>query len=361
MRKMESTELLTNSQIELQKGEWAFENSPTTTLLDGKECVPQHYLNYHHTLASVEALVANTSFSDDYSIFVSEDQGGVYIQIGIIGKDNYLPMNANNKTKIVYGRKWRVEKKLPSAEILQTVFLAIKTAREHELREKFQVLVNGKNTTPFNNHQDYKLLCQIFSAKQAQKVAENKPTTLLADIEWADLQLALDKIHYDDASFIIKAMEKRISGYWLIELEIIAGEKTTLSELSQHQYIVLTLLPENMPNQGNTPGHKPLTKDAVYYELIQQLVQLSNRYVEENFLFEGVARFSRNHQVQSIAELAINTRQLHKNINEFEQLWRNKNIETDLSRVPNLPPQAIEETLNHYFQKTARDAFNDVN
>jgi hypothetical protein len=51
----------------------------------------------------------------------------------------------------MYGRKWRVDHKLPTSEIVQTVFLTLKTARKHEIRERFRLSAFNKITTPFNN------------------------------------------------------------------------------------------------------------------------------------------------------------------------------------------------------------------
>ena len=146
------------NKVTLFKGEFAFENTPKTVLDDGRTCVPQHYLKYCHTLLSFEELLLQIEYSDRYPIFVCEDESGLYLQVGIIGEDNYINNTHNGSSKMVYGRKWRVEPKLPTSEIIQTVLLAIKTAREHEVREKLRLNINGKVTTPFNNHHDINIL-----------------------------------------------------------------------------------------------------------------------------------------------------------------------------------------------------------
>lgn len=47
--------------------------------------------------------------------------------------------NTNTSTeqakKIVYGCRWMLEPTMPISEVVQTVLLAVKKAREHELRE----------------------------------------------------------------------------------------------------------------------------------------------------------------------------------------------------------------------------------
>ena len=127
----------------LLEGEKALKNAPKTELADGRLCVPQHYLSYQHTLQSVEQLLLNIDFDPRYPIFVSQDGSGnsssIYIQVGVVGADNSTTSNAeNSQDKIVYGREWRIEPQLPTSEIIQTVFLALKKAREHEVRELFR-------------------------------------------------------------------------------------------------------------------------------------------------------------------------------------------------------------------------------
>jgi hypothetical protein len=125
----------------------------------------QHYLSYQHSLQSVEQLLLDIDFDPRYPIFVSQADAdlsaktgsGLYVQVGIVGVDNYKSSD-NGQEKLVYGRKWRVEPQLPSSEIIQTIFLALKKAREHEIRELFRLEHKDKMTTPLNNHHDFPLL-----------------------------------------------------------------------------------------------------------------------------------------------------------------------------------------------------------
>lgn len=63
----------------------------------------------------------------------------MYVQIGLIGRENYERGPAVRRRKLVYGRKWRLDADTPSSEILQTMYLAIQKAREHEVRELLTV------------------------------------------------------------------------------------------------------------------------------------------------------------------------------------------------------------------------------
>ena len=148
------------TQISLLPGESPIENAPSVKLDNGGLCIPQHYLRYHHTRQSVERIILDIDYSDRYPVFVCEDDSGLYLQVGIVGYDNYAPRASQSGLKVVYGRKWRVEPQLPTSEIIQTVFLALKKAREHEVRELFRFHHRSGSTTPFNTHHDLPLMSQ---------------------------------------------------------------------------------------------------------------------------------------------------------------------------------------------------------
>jgi hemerythrin len=316
--------------LNLLPGEVALKNAPSYKISSDRQCIPQHYLSYKHNLDSVEQLIMNVEYSPQYPIFVSEDAGGIYLQVGIIGYDNYQTHNEQPKTKIVYGRKWRVETQLPTSEIIQTALLAIKVAREHEIRELFRMSVEDKSTTPFNNHHDLPLLSQnkanLIDDKQSHSCSQ--------------LQQCLNSITYDGATFLITDIQQRRSNTYIMELEVVPSAHTKLPELLNQKYI--TLITQNSD------------KNELLFELMSQLIQLSNRHVEENFQYSHVARFSRNLQIERIAELSVNTRQLHKEneLQEFANQWKITNYETDLTRVPEIKsPQLakkIQACLAHF-------------
>jgi len=231
----------------------------------------------------------------------------------------------------MYGRKWRVEPKLPTSEIVQTVFLALKTAREHEIRERFRLKAFNKVTTPFNNHHDVTILTNSEEKLQRQYESESS---------WAQLQQELDNIAYDHVSFSIMNIEHKHEALWLLELDVCIGESTTLQELKHGQILILVLT--------------KLTFNELCYQLMTKLIQLSNRHVDEHFTYEGVARFSQQNNVKEIAKISANTRELHKSSKEpnFEQRWRNDNYQVDLTRVPQLTQselsQRITDLLNSF-------------
>jgi len=329
-------------KIQLLNGEYAVENAPQARLEDGRFCVPQHYLKYQHTLASVEELILKLDYCDRYPIFVSEDNQGIYLQIGIIGLDNYAdnsygmsidvednqlqanePAVKDETMKIVYGRKWRVEPKLPSSEIVQTAFLALKKAREHEVRELFRLTAFNKVTTPFNSHHDMAMLTN--SCAQLQKQEQSKSCS--------QLQAELDNVCYDDSTFRIAHIENRHEKYWLLEVEVLSGETTQLPEMQQQPLLVLIL--------------SKLTFNELCYQLIAELVRLSDRHVDEQFTFLQVARFSQDNDIKAIAKISADTRKLHKSLEEsdFEKHWRHENYQVDLTRVPHLNESVFSERI----------------
>ena len=300
----------------LLDGEKAFNNAPKAALADGRFCIPQHYLSYQHSLQSVEQLILDIDFDARYPIFASQDETGIYVQVGIIGVDNYKS-NAGAQEKVVYGRKWRVEPQLPSSEIIQTVFLALKKAREHEIRELFRLEHQDKMTTPFNNHHDLPLLTN--SRERLQPTASNIQIQALFCVE---IEKTLKTIRYDGVQFELLSFMLRPTGEHLVELKLLPQAGRQLAELAGTEYISFMLA-------------KP-TVNYFSHQLMQHLIQLSDRYIDEQFYYRGFNRFSWKNDVQAIAQLSTEVRQLHKSadLDGFNQHWQQSNYETDRSRIP---------------------------
>ncbi|OUS40510.1 hypothetical protein A9R00_05620 [Oleispira antarctica] len=310
----------------LLAGETALDNAPKTELADGRLCVPQHYLSYNHTLKSVEALILDIEYDIRYPVFVGQEQAGLYIQVGVIGVDNYQnKTNATEaETKIVYGRKWRVEPQLPSSEIIQTVFLALKKAREHEVRELFRLQHNEKTTTPFNNHHDLPLL-----VRSEQRLQSSISNSSVSDFN-QQLEQVLKSVSYDGRQFELLSFMKRPSGQYLIELVIKQEMKT---------YIGFFL------NQLNI--------NQFLHQLMQHFIDASDRHVDEHFRYCGFNRFSWNNSVAAIAEISAEVRQLHKDetLDNFHQHWQQTNYETDRSRIPNPAPGELWDKIHRQLKQ----------
>lgn len=297
--------------------------APSIKLGNGEECIPQHYLLYNHSIESVQRLILDIEFDDQYPIFVCQDLGGIYLQVAIIGFDNYQRLSKQRQQKIVYGRKWRVEAQLPTSEIIQTVFLAIKTAREHEVRELFRVRGDHKISTPFNNHHDLPLMAQhsehLALCGPAQVQAAEQAISPLAQIN-----ALLGQIRYDSAKLKAIKLVQHNSNCYLLDLQITPDSATKLPELRQEtQTLLLNSLSEN----------------ALYFQLMEFFLSMSARQIEENFSYQGFKRFSRNNNVAAIAELSLHLRdQQHlKSSGQFSEKFAQANYDTDKTRVPKIP------------------------
>jgi len=208
-----------------------------------------------------------------------------FIQIGIIGYDNYKSKTDQAGQKIVFGRRWRVEPNLPTSEIIQTVFLALKKAREHEIRECFKVKWDNSTTTPFNSHQDLPLLANH------KVLIEQRQTDNISLLE------CIDRLLYMGTAFEIISQQKCHNGKWLIDLHH--------RKLSEPLSIIL-------PDIRN---------DTVLYTLMDALISESDRHVDENFRYKDFARFSRNNSINALSDISVRTRstQLSNHSGRFDK------------------------------------------
>ncbi|BCE02385.1 hypothetical protein [Marinicellulosiphila megalodicopiae] len=311
--------LKTEFALPLLDGESRIKNAPSVTLDNGKLCIPQHFLTYQHHHNSVEKIVLDIQYDDRYLIFVCDDNHQLYIQVGVIGVDNYK--STVDSKKLVYGRKWRIEPELPTSEIIQTAFLALKKAREHEVRELFRFHKQGK-TTPFNTHHDLPLISQnaeligIDANQNFQDLSAIKQTCRY--------------IKYDDAMFECIKIDN-IGEKWIVQLEVIPGIKTQLPELQKNK---ITLMLD------------VLSKNEFYHQLMDSLIRLSDRHVDESFTYQGVARFSRNMDVEKLAKLSNQIRKFNqKEHQEFSKNFVDTNYQVDQSRVPKLNDSQLSKKI----------------
>jgi hypothetical protein len=84
----------------------------------------------------------------------------------------FLHINAttpDSKTGIPYNwnsRKWRLSPHMVKGEIVQTAFLAIKTAEEHEMREEFKY----RGIAIFGTHFDVDILHEMASKEESYEI-----------------------------------------------------------------------------------------------------------------------------------------------------------------------------------------------
>lgn len=302
-------------------GETPISHAPILELDGGTRCIPQHYLHYAHTRDSVEALVARIDFDPHFPIFVSEDAGGLFVQIGIIGHDNYGAKPEGARPKIVFGRRWRVERNLPTSEIIQTCFLALKKAREHEIRELFTLRLHHAKTTPFNNHHDLPLIARHGMTTGSPHTAPDSSDTVL------------DDVRYDGRRFHVVSRTALPTGHIVISLSY-AGE----ADFIGHEPLVF-LIEDDSPR-------------ALLHGLIAALIARSDQHIDEHFLFDGFARFSKTLCPYGLSALSVAVRQTPVRVISaqdkaaaFSKTFAKERYETDATRIPTLPDSPYNAQL----------------
>ena len=306
----------------LHAGEYFLEAAPVVTLANGNNCVPQQFLGFEHSLDTVETLIKNISFAADFPIFVSQDDGGLFIQIGIIGRENYSRAYSARPKKIVYGRKWRVEANLPTSEIIQSVFLAIKKAREHELREFLSLydLNTNKRSTPFNSHHDLPLIARN------EKFIFDKQTNTKKIFDKSTIEKQLQQLRFAERPIFLKAFYQRANGQYLLDLFIAEPPKARLAEKEYCEFNNLDL----------TLVLKKACLNELLYELMAELIKVSDRFVDEHFKFKGFTRFSRNNSINDIGQFSICTRNIQDpRFDAYRRaVIKNHHQSIDITRVP---------------------------
>lgn len=313
----------------LLPGESVIENAPSARLSNGQECIPQHYLVFSHNASTIKNILSDITYSDRYPLFVCEDDSGLYLQVGIIGEDNYQT-DSIHRDKIVYGRKWRIEPQLPTSEVIQTAFLALQKAREHEVRELFRLEEQGFTCTPFNNHHDLPLMAQH---QQLLKRSQcNNPNYIDA------IKDTLAKIHYDHCRFELLSFTSLRENLWLIDIKLHVSEKTRLQELIDRDSLPISILLHQHDS------------NYLYHQLMDTCLQLSNQHVEENFAYKGFCRFNRDHNIEAIASLSASLRKQHQDA-EFSTKFKQSNYDTDLTRAPILDNSHYSDRLREQLKQ----------
>tara|TARA_R110001592_G_scaffold199588_1_gene448119 strand:- start:3067 stop:4050 length:984 start_codon:yes stop_codon:yes gene_type:complete len=301
-------------EVPLRLGEKVMPKAPKVLLSNGDYCVPQHYLTYHHTLESVEALICDIEYDPRYVVFAAQELAGLYIQVGVVGHDNYHKKSApsGSELKLLFGRKWRVEPELPTSEIIQSVFLAIKKSREHEVRELFKLTLNHSTTTPFNTHIDLPLMAEFYVKSQFTAEPEIELNTE------QKINNVLEKITYDHSQLSLHDVQQRANGLWLVDINVIQTDRSTLPEMLN---ATLYLMVEE------------LSLNALSRALMQELIRLSDLHVDQHFSYQGFHRFDPAINIADIADLSQQSRK-HELAAHFASEFSKTNKQVDLMRIP---------------------------
>ncbi|GAA63123.1 hypothetical protein P20311_0900 [Pseudoalteromonas sp. BSi20311] len=287
--------------------------APLVQLANKNWIVPQHFLRYKHTLASVNEVLNDISFSNHFSVLAAEKNSDIYLQVAVLSPDNY---RADNKAKkLLFGRRWPVEQNLPTSELIQTAFLALKVAREHEVRELFQLQHQEATSTPFNNHHDLPVM------------AQNPDLVTSGSVETTSLATIITRLVFADAPVTLMSHQSIATGEQLYTVKLNC-EDCQLSEFNHTQLSFLAS--DSSPN-------------SFLHSFINALVNTSNEYVNEHFKYQGFARFSKHVRAERVGELSVSMRSpssvslCSMGKQEANQL----NFEIDSARAPQGCGQAI--------------------
>ncbi|MBT1063353.1 hypothetical protein KJY73_07190 [Bowmanella sp. Y26] len=265
-------------------------------------------------METIQKVAADCTFDPRFPIFIGEENGELYVQVGIVGYDNYGTVSIQSKRKIVYGRKWRIERNIPTSELVQTVFLAIKKAREHEVRELFKLSVNGKTATPLSSHQDLPLMSR--HAERLQRKYQQQSISVFSKSATA----LSDRLCFDGHDIRFVCIEKRSSGQVLIDGRLVCRGVSQLPENTETSFLLVL-------EQADI--------NILFHELMNKFIQRSDRYVEELFAYKGYRRFSRDTCIHAVAELSLDTRdKSHIKDAQFLHVLNAANYANDKTRIP---------------------------
>lgn len=307
-------------------GEQPVENAPFIVLDNGASCIPQHYLSYCHSVSTIEQIIQNCTFDNGYLVMAGQDSFGLFIQIGIIGFDTYKLPQRQESRKMVYGRRWRIEPYFPTSELIQTIYLAIKKAREHEVRERLKINVNGKYSAPFSSHQDLPLICTHFEHM----------SPIEYQYSFEEFRRALAKIakniQFDFSSLQLLNVEKRYRDTIAIDIKFLVSE---WSEMPEIRGAFLTII-----------INKP-SINLFLHELMDALIKYSDDYVAENFYYKNAPRFSKNVSPLKIAHLSQQVRRKlsQQEHQDFYARLAEHNECVDKLRAPALVSKKISEDV----------------
>lgn len=264
--------------LALAPGETPMPLAPVVRLHDGTARVPSQYLLFNQTLEAVQAVLDRIRYRHDILLFASTEDANpdrVYIQVGIIGMENY-PYNATeHPRKLLYGRKWRVERDLPTSELIQAVFLAIKCVEEHEAREVFTY----RGRTVFNNHFDIPLMREWMAGQPGEVESRHESPEAV--------QALMDHARYHGCRVRVDDVAHRRNGR--VVMDVVFERDEAMPYFNPHlQGVSLTVLCDDAKSS------------SLIYGLMDAILHYVTRHVEENFTLDDFARFSRSISVEQL-------------------------------------------------------------
>lgn len=314
----------------LYPSESSMPGSPRVCLTNGRMVVPQHYLQFHQTVGSLEALIQDIDCLPLMPIFASEDKYGMFVQVGMVGRENYDRSNSIRPQKLVYGRKWRIDHDTPTSEVIQTVFLAIKKACEHEVRELLTLkeATTGKVSTPFSTHHDLPLM------SSNQDLINNKPSSTY---RLGDIEHMLGSILFEQRKIIIDHVwsHPKKADHIIIDLRL---GQAPLARQQEKDILEFDHFECSLMLSSFNPIH-------FLHALMDEFIRYSDHIVAESFRYQDFLRFSKDNDPHAIAALSIATRPYKRDMKDeaFANTFKQLNDATDALRAPHLGSGALAD------------------
>lgn len=267
-------------------GTSAMAGAPVAPLADGSQVVPGQYRQFRLTEQEAQQIVARIELPPGLIAFVGQDppDGGPYVQIGVLGPDNYGRRDLN-PDKLVYGRRWRIEPALPDYELMQTVFAAARDALDHETREMFSI----EGRTPFSGHLDATALAAMLKTGTVSAPQDSELKSL------EQVQTLLDRTRFAGQKLRVLETEHR-------------ARTGTLA-------VVFELVPQK--SSRPLPGFDGKVFEAraegaqasdVLHAVNEEFRRAALRHLEEHFRLDGIPRFSREIHPELLGEISFRTR-----------------------------------------------------
>jgi hypothetical protein len=309
----------------LNAGETPMPLAPCIELMNGKHCIPQHYLQYEQTVESVSAILNDIEAVSDILLFCGQDDSGLYLQTGSVGPDNYKRKGEAGDRRIVYGRRWRIDTYIPTSEVIQTAFLAIKKACEHEVRELLTVhdRDSGWTGTPFSTHLDLPLMARFPELVMRDASCVKQPL----------LETWLQGVRFDGREIKVDDVAIRRNGNLIVDL-VFAEASSPRVRFGFEQLPMTIVLRE-------------FSEASLVHEIMNALIQRSDRLVDEQFRYRGFARFSQNVDPARLMQLSVVTRTEGLPDEQFELVRTALNYDTDTRRVPSLGAGMLAHRNRH--------------
>ncbi len=315
-------------------GETPLPYAPVVSAVNGRAVVPQQFLDVNRTLSSVEAILSHIDLPENFLLFAGEENGLVYLLCSVVGHENYIK-RAEQRTelKVVYGRRWLLEPSTPTSEVVQTAALAVKKAREHELRERVVIYLHDDSnhtsikTTPFNCHMDLPLMANSRSLFLAGSRLNQAEQTQSNEQHTGSVEDMLARIQVDNLQPRLCAETNLNNGRVLFDVMLDKTDAPAYSFADLGSTTISFLCGQ----EGSEGG---VNSAEFLHAFFDALLTQSDQYVDEVIAFENFQRFSRKNCPTDIAKFSYQTRKPLVADERFGAYFQDMSYRVDAAKAP---------------------------